>query len=348
MKMMKKILQGILPAALCLLLVSPAAGRTSAARTATEPDSVIVEDPEMTMYADTVAYEDSMYEEDDAPAGDEAVCPPDDELLSDFSSKDADYNYQNKANANTGVSFTASIFLPGEVKKQSGFNLMVARILGATLPEAAQADWKTAGLDKMLENKWKAVKEAYLADVKDFAAEPDDSESPDAAPYYPNYSYRTNVMPVWRFDVAGGAVTYKVDDETYLGGAHGMPYCYYLTLSEKTDSLLGLTDIFKEESLPAVFRLVGEKLAARHTDDFVGNAYTDAELAEAPNAADPLRRARALEEYGGKWYPRPALTQCGVLFSYAPYEKDSYAAGTVEVLLPFAEIGEYLKVKPQP
>jgi len=344
-------------AALCTACILPATTFHATPRTWEEPDTVVTDDEALMMEADTVASEDATWtdfegtdypeeasaeEEADSSIEPEVICPADDELLAEYNVKDADYNLQNKQNANTGVSFSANIFTPGEVKKQSGFNLMVCHILQATLPDGAQGKWAVANLDKMLENKWKAVKEAYQNDLQTLETNGEAAPRAEGGDIVlPSYSYHTSVMPVWKFAEAGGAVTYKVDDEVYLGGAHGMPYCYYLTLSEKTDSLLGLTDIFKEESLPAVFQLVASKLALRPP---FADQLPAAELTSGTDGKSPLGIARAIEPYQGKWYPRPALTQCGVLFNYAPYEKDCYAAGTVEILLPYPEISSYLKV----
>lgn len=355
-----KILFYTIPAALCVALTVPAQGQKGELRGAQEPDTTVVVD-EAYEYADTVAYEDWDEAPDDNVGTDEGwandsiddeevyepICPPDDELLADFNAKEASFNFQNKENANTGITFTATIFTPGDTKKQSGFNVMVSQVLQSILPEDAQPQWKTDALDKMLENKWKIVKEAYINEMKHFSDANEPSDDAENAACLPSYSYNTSVMPAWRFDAGGGLVTYKVDDEVYLGGAHGMPYCYYLTLSEKTDALVGLTDIFKEESLGAVFALVGEKLASRPdaltTEDEVWQPV--AELGEQ-SPTSPLVIAHAVESYGGKLYPRPAVTPCGILFSYAPYEKDCYAAGTVEIMLPYEEIGQYLIFRP--
>lgn len=336
----------------CVGLTLPAHGHGGTARSAQEPDTAVVTDEEWIM-SDSAAYEDwdeaSQDEElaaDDSTYEPEEICPTDYELLADFNAKEADYKYQNKANANTGIEFSARIFTPGEVKKQSGFNRMASAILCSTLPEGSQSSWKIENLDKMLENKWKIVKEAYIADMNAFGDKAAAPESPDVAPFFPTYSYRTNVMPAWRFEVAGGVITYKVDDEVFRGGAHGMPYSYYLSLCEATDSLMGLTDIFKAESLSAVFQLVSQKLASRPNAPQEDEAWKPiAELSEAPQADNTLLRAHALEPYQGKWYPRPAITSCGILFSYAPYEKGCYAEGTVNILLPFEEIAQYLKIK---
>lgn len=353
---MKRLLF-LLPAMACVALTLPATGHQFGPRTADDPDTAYIDYTNIDSLVpdegavDTVAVDSAYFDDGDTYApeaadsmdyndGDMAdvdsamapaeVCPPDDELLSDFDVQDADYSYQDPADANQGAAMTATLYVPGKVDKRGGYVKMVSNILASMLDSAQVTDWQTADLDKMLENKWRKVKAGYQRDAK------------ESGPM--NYSYRTTVTPAWRFKAAGGLTTYKVEDEIYMGGAHGMTYVYYLTLSTPGDSLLGLTDIFKAESLPAVFDLVGKKLAARPNAPVNDPTWPQvAEITPAPEPSDQMRRSGSLEQFGGKWYPRPALTECGVVFSYQPYVKDCYAAGIIEVLLPYDEIAGFLK-----
>ncbi len=336
----------LVPAAVCLALTLPVHGSTSASRMATEPDTTL---------ADTVAWSDSIdeefsYSEDSDWAGDgdsEAVdstaddsqndfCTPNDELLSEYSSKSADYSLQNSKDANAGITFSATLFTPdqngkGEVKKGSGYALMASRVLSASLDPAAYAKWKDDNLDKMLENKWKAVKQQYTASQTE-------AEQKLGVAYEPqNSSYRTSVTPVWALKDKG-VTTYCVEDEVYeAGDTIGNLYHYYLSFSEKGDSLLGLTDIFKESALPDVFRLVGEKLSA------ATGATSAAELVPAPASDSYFVRSGYAVQYAGKWYPRPALTECGVVFVYPRCTPDGQCAGVENILLDAVETQGWLK-----
>jgi len=104
-----KIFFYFVSAALCMALTLPAQGSRSELHGTQEPDSTIV-DGEYYEYADTVAYEDWDDVPDDSTAVEENICQPDDELLADFSVKEASYDYQNKANANTGISLSATLW----------------------------------------------------------------------------------------------------------------------------------------------------------------------------------------------------------------------------------------------
>lgn len=93
-------------------------------------------------------------------------------------------------------------------------------------------------------------------------------------------------------------------------------------MNEKTDSVMGLTDIFKEEALPEVFKLVGEKLKTGPQAANDEEAWPSvAEVLPAPNANDYSVRSGQMQQYKGKWYPRPALTECGIVFTYPPMSK---------------------------
>lgn len=335
------------PAALCLALTMPAIGHQAQGAYGGEPvDTAYVDSLED---SDTLDFDgdstavDSVWEDttgigdstavDSMEAGPSEVCTPDYELLGDYESHEVDYNLQNPKNANFGASFAATVYSPADMKKKGGYIDMVSRVLEASLPPEDTKDWKAADVDKMLSRKWEAIKAGYQRDMAEVGEV--------------DYSYRTALSPAWHFKAAGGLTTYKVEDEIYLGGAHGMYYTYYLTFSVPGDSLLGLTDVFKPAALPKVLALVSDRLAHRNDrviDPEVWPAV--AEVTPAPTPDDPSLRAGALEQYEGKWYPRPALTECGVVFSYQPYVKGPYAEGVVEVLLPYEEVGEYLKLRP--
>lgn len=335
------------PATLCLALTMPAIGHRAPVAHGDEPaDTAYVDSLEDSdtltldgddeavdsMWADSTADGDSTAV-DSVEAERSEVCPPDYELLGDYESHEVDYSLQNPRNANVGASFAATIYSPADAKKKGGYVAMVSRVLAASLPLEDVKEWKTADVDKMLSRKWETIKAGYQRDMTEVGEV--------------DYTYRTTLSPAWQFKAAGGLTTYKIEDEIYLGGAHGMYYTYYLTFSVPGDSLLGLTDVFKPAALPKVFALVSDKLA--HRSDKVADPEIWPEVAEvtpAPTPEDMSLRAGALEQYEGKWYPRPALTECGVVFSYQPYVKGPYAEGVIEVLLPYAEIGEYLKLKP--
>lgn len=352
MTYMKKILYSVPTLLMLAAIAVPMKGSHTRSHMADEPDTIDA------AVVDTTIDNDGYTEDADWAGGDDdaadsvaveevtdVFCPYDDMLMTECANKTADYNLQNGDDANAGVSFSASLFVPdadskGEVKKGSGYSQMVSRILTGTMDSADVAKWEINSLAKMLEKKWDAVKRGYTADQVDIKKMCEQ----DGTPYSPmSYSYRTTVTPVWKF-ADKGVTTFSIEDEVYTGGAHGMVYHYYLSLDANTDRLMGLTDIFKPECLSKVFDLVSQKLKegpqAAHDEDTWPSV---AEVTPAPSATDYSVRTGQMEEYEGKWYPRPALTECGVVFTYPPYVKNCYAAGTINIVLTTAEIEEYIK-----
>ena len=345
----------LVPTALCLAFTLPIQGHKT--------NHVVAPDTPDTLATDTFvsdSIDDNYTEDDDWATGDDdnaaadtlaadsvedasEFCTFDDNLLPNYDTENADYSQLNKKDSNASVTFSATLFKPskekyGELKVNGGYNLMASHILAATLDSAAAAKWKVEPLDKMFENKWKAVKTQYNTDMAEMAKFAEGGEMPSVS-----YSFHTTITPAWQW-ADKHLTTYGIEDETYLGGAHGMLYQYCLTLNEQTDSLMGLTDIFKEEALPEVFKLVGEKLktgpqAANDEDTWPSVA----EVVPAPNANDYSVLSGQMQLYKGKWYPRPALTECGVVFTYPPYVKNCYAAGTINILLNYSEVKDWLK-----
>lgn len=268
-----------------------------------------------------------------AIAEDTRVCIPDDDVLLYFTKKRVEHSFENPQDSNHELSFSVTYYLSDKLKKSGGYHQMLARILRSTLCDEEKVAGLKAGLpDQMVDYKWKAAKAGYIEDMgEEFAL---------------TNSYLTNIMPAWQWKSNGGLITFSVCDSWYLGGAHGMDYAYYLTFSERADSVIGLKDIFREESLPAVFALVSEKLKERDNapqDDETWPVV--AEVTPEPDEQEQMVRAGALELYAGKWYPRPALTECGVVFSYRPYVKDCFAAGTVNILLTYDEAAPYMRIR---
>lgn len=319
---MKKII--LLPAALLLAtLTIPTQGQTNGAGMAQQPDSVAVD----SIYDEAidsawVGNEEEEWAADPVWSG--SLCPLDEELPAEFNAKQADYSYHNKGAGDGGVSFSAQIYVPSEDVDKKGYAPMLSNILRATLPDDAQATWQEQGIENMIEAKWKAVKQNYIAET-------------EGETFLPSFAYLTTLTPAWRFADKGNLITYKINDDVYTGGAHGMSYTYYLTLNTQTGNLCGLSDLISPRIQPAVLNLVGQKLTALLAAEGYNSPF-DAALNESPYPRHPLLLAHALEELGGHWYPRPALTPCGILFSYAPYEKAAYALGTLEILITYEEL----------
>lgn len=161
-----------------------------------------------------------------------------------------------------------------------------------------------------------------------------------------NYSRSVEIKPLWQ-TVDKDLSTWAVDEYFYAGGAHGSPLTYYLTYPNGQAQPIGLSEIFRPAQLPNVFALISDKLKERYVKAYgslpgEGDMWnTDANYDEGADG-EGLCTGMLYDHFGGKAYPRPALTDQGVVFVYQVYEKDCYAAGPVCILLKWNEIKPYL------
>lgn len=151
----------------------------------------------------------------------------------------------------------------------------------------------------------------------------------------PKYDYMLEISPAWT-SPDGRYVTYRFYSYYYTMGAHGLMEEYYLTFNEETGDLLGYEDIIGAESFPDAIKQLEEKLTAkeaqyREMDEPYLASMSEDDL-EA-NASEIIK-----EVYNGSYYPRPALTNEGVVFSYQPYEKGSFAEGILHFVIPYSKL----------
>ncbi|MGM9693649.1 MAG: DUF3298 domain-containing protein [Alloprevotella sp.] len=287
-----------------------------------EPDTVIYEEEEVWTDADSVEFLEVIEDE-----GISTLCPFNYSLLEACQLKDGNFELKNSTDQNYSVQFAFQLFYLSDEKPSDSYLALVYNIFNAGMMKPCK-DAKT--LEKLAELRWKDAKETY-------------QEEMNAAGVPFNHYYRTAVQPVWKSDDCGGVTTYSVEDEAFRGGAHGMNWQYCLSLHDSDGTFVGLTDLFREDCLPKVFALIGEKLAARPNAPQDSDIWQPVAEIQKPTDDDYLMRAGGVEEWQGKWYPRPAVTPCGVLFSYQRYEKDCYAAGVIHILLSNEEIAAWRK-----
>ena len=136
-----------------MALALPVQGHKTSGHVADDPDTLTVDttysvDPNWDGIDEAFSVDPN--ESDSDEVNPEDFCTYDDALLSDFDNKSADYNLQNKKDADAGVSFNATLFTPGnDVKKESAYAQMTSRILTGMLDSADVEKWKVESLDKM-------------------------------------------------------------------------------------------------------------------------------------------------------------------------------------------------------
>lgn len=151
----------------------------------------------------------------------------------------------------------------------------------------------------------------------------------------PKYDYMLEISPAWT-SADGRYVTYRFYSYYYTMGAHGFMEEYYLTFNEETGNILGYKEIIGTKAMPDAIKMLEQKLTAKEAQyrdmDEPYPAGMDAEQLEA-NASEIIK-----EVYQGSYYPRPALTKEGIVFSYQPYEKGAFCEGILHFVIPYSRL----------
>lgn len=146
-------------------------------------------------------------------------------------------------------------------------------------------------------------------------------------------SYQFYAYPVWE-NMDKSLTTWKFYSFSYMDGAHGNTIEYYLTFDNKKGRVLGIRDFYSDETFNDAIRLLTRKLNLHQGKEPDGERKERAELDDCQNVTTPP--SNLLNDFfAGKVYPRPAITQHGIVFSYQTYEKGSNADGVLHFLLPY-------------
>lgn len=130
--------------------------------------------------------------------------------------------------------------------------------------------------------------------------------------YRPDMRYTLNVSA--EASVRDTLIIYRIRQESYTGGAHGMRSTRYHNYGIKGGYELSLSDLFSEEELPQLTERIKTKLYEQY------GATNDEELAQRgffPSMVAPTENFE--------------ITPTGVVFHYDPYEVACYAVGEVDV-----------------
>ena len=151
----------------------------------------------------------------------------------------------------------------------------------------------------------------------------------------PKYDYMMEVAPAWE-SKNGQYVTYRFYTYYYTMGAHGFMEEYYLTFDNENGRILGYNDIFGANDLKKALELLEQEITAQKKEfmNFDGIYPASLEKDELESNASEILK----EVYDGAYYPRPALTNQGVVFSYQPYEKGSFAEGILHFVIPYSKL----------
>ncbi|MDE6267120.1 MAG: RsiV family protein [Muribaculaceae bacterium] len=148
----------------------------------------------------------------------------------------------------------------------------------------------------------------------------------------PKYDYMLTITPVW-VNADTTLITYRFHSFSYIMGAHGMPEEYFLTFNAVSGKLLGWNDLFSQEDFQKAIAEVGRQLN-NYKESFMELEETyPVSLGEEDlytNISSVLK-----EKFNDRYYPRPALTNNGIIFSYQPYEAGSFSEGILHYVIPY-------------
>ncbi|MDE7154303.1 MAG: RsiV family protein [Muribaculaceae bacterium] len=172
-------------------------------------------------------------------------------------------------------------------------------------------------------------KKLYIKEFNDYA-----SESPYISP---KYDFMFNMAPLW-INADSSLITYRIETYCYMMGAHGSPEEYFLTCDAKTGKLLSWQDIQTEDDYKNALAVLDQKYKEYKSSLF------DEEIIDSFSAALSMEDLYSdvtsiiKENYNGAYYPRPALTNNGLLFSYQPYEAGSFSEGILHFVVPYSAV----------
>lgn len=174
---------------------------------------------------------------------------------------------------------------------------------------------------KKINQDFLEIKEANIKAAIDFARQ--DEAYLMEEENVPAYSYTSYITGITFFNEH--YVCIEQSEYTYTGGAHGMPMRYYYVLDLKTGDRLLLEDIVSEseDEIHTIAATYFQKM------------YEEAPAAYFEGAVDTVKSNAG---YNDMFY----LTDDGIVFYFPPYDLAAYAAGFIEIEVPYSEF--HLKI----
>lgn len=148
----------------------------------------------------------------------------------------------------------------------------------------------------------------------------------------PLFEYSMEVSPAWTSE-DGKLSTYRFYTYNYGGGAHGMMNEFYLTFETNTGKLLGHKDIYQKPEFKKAMVDLGKEIDLRRNDFVNIEGGHSADVGKAGEVNIPIYFF--YEDVDGFLFPRPAMLKHGIVFSYQPYDKGSFAEGILHFMLPY-------------
>ncbi len=151
----------------------------------------------------------------------------------------------------------------------------------------------------------------------------------DTTEYYTNYFVSFKAKAVYETEKL---VTYRLDIDQYMGGAHGLTTLAYATFRKLDGHILTWGDVLRPASRPAFSRLLARGVV-RYFTQYDKNMKTFAQVRESLFLPDGTTMSN---------FPFPAtnpgLTAKGVEAVYQSYEIGPYSIGHPSVTIPLSTI----------
>lgn len=151
----------------------------------------------------------------------------------------------------------------------------------------------------------------------------------------PKYDYMFEMFPAWQSS-DGKFITYRFYTYYYTMGMHGFMEEYYLTFNNVTGHLLGFDDLFRKRDFKQVVEMVSKEITKYNRNygfDTMWSAWIKKDELSS-NATSIIKEVR----HDTLYYPRPALTNRGVVFSYQPYEIAAFSEGVRHFVIPYNQL----------
>lgn len=204
-------------------------------------------------------------------------------------------------------------------------------------PAAAYRGDKT-DIKAMIEHYYGQFREGYAASCQDDT----DSQAPVRGPAY---HYFFSAKPVWQ-SKDKRLVTYQFYDYGYtMGSAHGGMEEYFATFDAETGRRLHIRDVISPKGFRKCISLLESQLTGYKKSQMEYEGICQAELDDYYHEMPAPEDYTLREIFEHHLYPIPALTRHGIVFSYQPYEKGSFAEGVLHFTIPYAQISNFLRAE---
>lgn len=153
--------------------------------------------------------------------------------------------------------------------------------------------------------------------------------------FTPRYVYSFSMAPAW-ISPDGKLITYRFFNYCHTSGIHGYMEEYYLTFDNETGRLFGRKDFFNDAGFNLAINLLEKEISFRSSDYPGLDAPYPSQLEKSELSANASEIIKEIKD--GEYYPRPALTDKGMVFSYQPYEKAAFCDGIRHYTIPYKNL----------